>query len=108
MSSSRHARAAVAVGILALAAIPAAVAASHFSNRIGTLFSVAIGVPVALALGLIGLALARRAAFRLDRSVVRAGERTVRIARFVVWASLYVAVTGALALGFYGALRARS
>ena len=50
----------------------------------------------------------RRARTKLDRSVRRAGERAVRAARFFAYAGLYLAVTGALALGFYGALHLRS
>jgi hypothetical protein len=36
--------------------------------------------------------------------VRRAAARSVRIARFLALAGLYLAVTGALALGFYGLL----
>jgi len=108
MSSSRQARAAVVLGVLAILAIPAGGAASLLSSGIGLLFALVIAVPVAVVLGLVGLAFSRRATLLLERSVVRAGERTVRAARLVVWAGLYLGVTGALALGFYGALRARS
>ncbi len=37
-------------------------------------------------------------------SVRRAAERSVRVARFLALTGLYVAVTGGLALGFYGLL----
>jgi len=108
MSGSRQAWAAVVFGALAVVAIPAGALVSVLLSGVGVLYAIVIAVPVALALGLIGLAVSRRATFLLDRSVPRAGERTVRAGRFLVWAGLYVAVTGALALGFYGALRARS
>jgi hypothetical protein len=45
---------------------------------------------------------------RLDRSVRRVGVRAVRVARFLAFAGLYVAVTGGLALAFYGVLHLRS
>jgi hypothetical protein len=65
-------------------------------------------VPVALVCGFLAVLVARRARFRLDRSVRRAGERLVRTSRWLAWCGLYVAVTGCLALVFYGVLRARS
>jgi hypothetical protein len=63
---------------------------------------------VAIVAGLLAVLVARRARLRLDRSVRRAGERVVRVSRWLAWSGLYVAVTGALALVFYGVLRARS
>jgi hypothetical protein len=36
------------------------------------------------------------------------GATTVRLARLVAWTGLYLAVTGGLALAFYGVLRASS
>ena len=51
---------------------------------------------------------ADRARARLERSVRRAGAGLVRTARVVAWSGVYVAVTGGLALAFYGVLRASS
>ena len=67
-----------------------------------------VAVPSALLLGLIGLSASRRARYKLDRSVLRVGERTARFGRFLVWAGIYCALVGGLALGFYGLLRAKS
>jgi hypothetical protein len=108
MSSSRQARTAVVFGVLAIAAIPAGAGASFLVNGVGLLFALVIAVPAAIVLGLLGLAFSRRATLLFERSVRRAGERSVRAARLIVWTGLYLGVTGALALGFYGALRARS
>ena len=109
MSSSKGpAWAAIFFGTLALLAIPAAAALSASLASVEVLHAIVIAVPVAFLLGLIGVSLARRARYRLERSVYRPGERTVRFARFLVWAGLYVALIGALALGFYGLLRAAS
>jgi hypothetical protein len=57
--------------------------------------------------GLLALGLARRARQRLERSVRRAGAGIVRTGRWFAWSGLYLAATGALALGFYGLLRLR-
>jgi hypothetical protein len=109
MSSSRGpAWAAIVLGTLALLAIPAAAALSTVLAAVPVLRATLIAVPAALVLGLVGVSASRRARFRLERSVYRPGERTVRVGRFLVWAGLYVGMIGALALGFYGLLRAAS
>jgi hypothetical protein len=106
-SSSAAARAGVLLGVLAVAAIPGTVAASHIGHGVTLLRSLEIGVPVAFVLGLVAVAVVRRARFRVDRSVTRRGERLVRLARFLAWTGIYVATTGAIALGFYGLLVVR-
>ena len=109
MSSSRPAGVtAIVFGLLAVAAIPVAVLAAVFLPSVDVLPALEAAVPTALLLGLIGLSASRRARYKLDRSVLRIGERTARFGRFLVWAGIYCAVVGALALGFYGLLRARS
>ena len=55
-------------------------------------------------LALLALARARRARLAGARSVRRAAASRAP-GRFLVWAGLYAAATGALALGIYGALR---
>ena len=67
-----------------------------------------VSVPAAFVFGLCGISASRRARFRLSRSVARKGERTVRFSRILVWTGLYMALVGAIALGFYGLLRAAS
>jgi hypothetical protein len=109
MSSSRPSAAVAAFfGFVALLAIPAGGAAAAFTTRVTLLRAVYIAVPVACAAGLIALAAYRHSRARLDRSIQRRGARIVRIARYLAFAGLYVAVTGALALGFYGLLHLRS
>jgi hypothetical protein len=110
MSSSNKALRFVAIlfGLLALAVVPVAVAAAILVPGLDVLPALVVGVPVAFVCGLIGVSAARRARFKVDRSVYRAGEGTVRFARFLVWAGLYVSLVSALALGFYGLLRAAS
>ena len=109
MSSSRRlAWAAILLGALALLAIPAGAALSALLASVEMLRATLVAVPTAFVLGLAGVAASRRARFRLERSVYRPGERTVRIGRLLVWAGLYAAVIGALALGVYGVLRTSS
>jgi len=104
MSSNKEARLAAALGAVAVLAIPGAVAAAAFTTRVKLLPAVYIAVPVAFVVGLAGIAVYRRARAALERSVRRVSERPVRIARFLALTGLYLAVTGALALGFYGLL----
>jgi hypothetical protein len=102
MSGSSEPRLAVALGALAVLAIPLAVAAAAFTARVQLLQAVYVAVPVAFLAGIGGVATYRRARAVLDRSVRRVGETPVRAARWLIFAGLYLAVTGALALGFYG------
>ena len=53
-----------------------------------------VAVPAAFVLSLLGISAARRARFKVDRSVFRAGDRTARLGQFLVWAGLYFAVVG--------------
>jgi hypothetical protein len=109
MSSSRvEALAAVVFGLVAIAAIPVAVAASEWLGRVKLLHATYVGVGAAFLAGLLGLGLARHARFKLERSVRRAGEGLVRTGRWLAWSGLYLGLTGLLALGFYGLLRLRS
>jgi hypothetical protein len=100
MSSSSVAR---VLGALAVVAIPAAVAASRWVNGLSLLESLYAAVPASFVLALAAVAAARRARFARARRVVAAGGRWESI---LAWAGLYVAITGALALAVYGALRA--
>jgi hypothetical protein len=104
MSSSNAARAGVLLGALAVAAIPAGVAAAWYSASLALVRALEIAVPAAFVLGLAAAAVVRRARYRLERSVARHGERTVTVARLLAWSGLYVGATGAIALGFYGLL----
>jgi hypothetical protein len=106
--ASRPASIALVLGLLALAAIPVAAVVSATSEEIGLLEAELVAVPAAFVLGLVAVSFSRRARYRVERSVRRAGGGLVRAARLVAWTGVYVAVTGGLALGFYGVLRAAS
>ena len=106
MRSSNPARiVAIVFGTLAVLAIPVAVAAAVFVPSVDVLPALVVAVPSAFVLALIGISAARRARFRVERSVYRSGERSVRFGRFLVWSGLYVSLVGALALAFYSVLR---
>jgi putative Mn2+ efflux pump MntP len=107
MSSSRAARFAVFFGAVAVLAIPVGVAAAAFTSKVMLLPAVYVAVPIAFVLGLLALASYRRARAQLERRVRRPGEHIVRAARLLVFAGLYFAVIGALALGFYGLLHVK-
>jgi uncharacterized membrane protein YfcA len=103
-SNRAAARAAIFFGAVAVLAIPAAVVLSRQTSA-RLLESLYVAVPVAVGLGLISLALARRARFAVERSVRPERPRLVRFARAMAWLGVYAGVTGALALGVYGLLR---
>lgn len=91
-------------GALAVLAVPAAVAASRWLSGITLLRGLYVAVPASFVLALIALAAHRRARFRRARSVHAADSG--RWETLLAWAGMYVAVTSALALAIYAALRA--
>jgi hypothetical protein len=104
-SSSRGARVAVFFGALAWIPIPLAVILSRYTSFARLLESLYVAVAVSCACGLIAVLGLRRARYAAARSV-REDRGPGRIARFLAWGGLYVGITGALALGVYGLLRA--
>jgi hypothetical protein len=108
MSSSNGGRVAILFGTLAIAALPVAVAVAWRRPEISLLQATEVGVPVSFGLGVVAVVIARRARFRLDRSITRRGARLVRAGRMLAWTGIYLAVAGGVALGFYGLLNARS
>jgi hypothetical protein len=95
---------AIVFGTLAVLAIPAAIAVAIFSPSVDVLPALKVAVPSAFVLALIGISAARRARYRVERSVYRSGERSIRFGRFLVWSGLYFSLVGALALAFYSVL----
>ncbi len=109
MTSTRQAWASVVLGAMALAAVPAATVLSERGVLAVDLVRATIAaVCASMVLGLIGVSTARRARFRIERSLRRRGERTLRLGRFLVFAGLYVGLVGAIALGFYAVVLAFS
>jgi hypothetical protein len=103
-SSNPAATGALAAGLLAVAALPAAIALAQVSARV-KLVQAAAGAPVAALLGIAALVLARRARRRSERSLGRAGGMgAARAGRILGVLGLCLAASGAIAIGFYGLL----
>jgi hypothetical protein len=103
-SSNPAATAALAAGLLAVAALPAAVALAQVSSRV-KLVQAAAGAPVAAVLGAAAIVLARRAHRRAERTLGRTGGLGVaRAGRILGVLGLCLAASAAIAIGFYGLL----
>jgi hypothetical protein len=90
----------VLFGVLAFAAIPAAVAYSRFSKEF-ELVDAAWAIPAAAVLGLIALGLARRARRQLRFTFVRGRHAAARVGRTLAVLALCLAVTASISVGFY-------
>jgi hypothetical protein len=98
---NRAAAFSLVVGLLAVAAIPVAILVTNWRNDLRLLHA-GVAVPVAGLLGIVAIRLARRARRRLERTLGRArGARSARLGRILGWLGLYLALIGAIALGFY-------
>jgi len=107
VSSSNAARiVAILLGTLAVIAIPVAIALAIFLPQVNILPALIVAIPAAFVFGLLGISAYRRARFKVERSVYRVGEGSVRFGRFLVWTGIYASLVGGLALGVYGVLRA--
>ena len=92
------------VGLLAVAALPVAVAVAQLSPRV-KLLQAAAAIPVAAVLGVAALLLARRAVRRAERTLGRVGgEDTARAGRVLGVLALCVAASATIAVGFYALL----
>ena len=92
-------------GLVAVATIPAAVVASEVLASMELLHA-AFAVPAAAVIGLFALALAGRALRQVQLTVGRVGgERTAAAGRLLGLLAVYLALTAALALGFFGLLK---
>jgi hypothetical protein len=96
---------AVAAGFLSLLALPAAIEASRRFEELTLTVAVAIGAGVGAFLALLSIAFVRRARYRYERTLGRVGGAGLaRAGRFLGVLGLLVAITAALALGFFGLL----
>ena len=95
------------VGLLAAAALPAAVAYAYWSDRVQLIWA-GVAVPGAVVLGLVALALARRAERRARMSLLRrSGSLSARLGRLLAMLGLLFAGSGLTALAVYAALTYR-
>lgn len=94
----------VVAGLVSCASLPAAIYATRYSDSYDLLHS-ASAIPVAVASGVVGLALARRARVR-GRVILSAGGggRTVMAGRVLSVIGLCMAASAVVALGVYGVL----
>jgi hypothetical protein len=101
------ARTSVALGALAVLAVPAGVVAAQSLKGVTLLRSLYVSAPAAIVLALVAVVTARYARVAAQRTVFAERRGPVRIARFLAWFGMYVGVTAALAIAVYWILRAR-
>ena len=100
-SSNHRASLAVLLGIAAVVAVPVGVVLSGQLAGV-TLVDAAWAVPVAAAAGLSALLFARGARGRIQRTLERAGGAgRARTGRLLGIAGICIALSGAIAVGFY-------
>ena len=95
------ARASVLVGLLSVATMPVAILATRWSEQY-ELMQAGFAIPVGAALGLLAIALARRARSRLAPTLGHPrGSRTARLGRFLGLLGFLLALTAAGSLAVY-------
>jgi hypothetical protein len=100
-SSNGRASVAVLLGLVAVAAVPAAVLLARRTPGIA-LIDAAWAIPFAFAAGVGALLCARGAKGAIVRSLERAGGRgRIRAGRILAVAGISVALSAAIAVGFY-------
>jgi hypothetical protein len=99
--SNHRATLAVLCGLVAVLVVPAAVVLSRRSSTL-TLVDAAWAVPVAVGFGIAALLFARGARGRIRATLERArGRARTRVARVLGVAGICVALSAAIAVGFY-------
>jgi hypothetical protein len=94
----------VALGALAVVALPAAIAATEMSDSY-TLLQAGFAVPLALILGVAAIVLARAVRARSRATLVEgAGPRAASTGRLLGILGVCIACAGAIALGVYALL----
>ena len=95
------ARASVFVGLLSVATMPVAILATRWSEQY-ELMQAGFAIPLGAALGLLAIALARRARSRLAPTLGHPrGSRTARLGRFLGLLGFLLALTAAGSLAVY-------
>ena len=95
------ARASVLVGLLSVATMPAAILATRWSEEY-ELLQAGFAIPLGAALGLLAVALARRARSRLAPTLGHPkGTRTARLGRLLGLLGFLLALTAAGSLAVY-------
>ena len=102
-SSRRNGRATLALvtGLIAVLAVPVAIALARRTHRIVLLDS-AYAIPVAVAFAILALLFARGAQGRIRQTLERAGGRgRLRWGRRLAVAGIAIALAASIAVGFY-------
>jgi hypothetical protein len=94
----------VLLGVLGLATLPAAIAVTERVDGL-SLVEAGFAIPAAIVFGLAAVVIGRRVRGR-DRQTLAAlpGTLVARIGRVLGYVGLYLALTAALAVGFYAVL----
>jgi hypothetical protein len=94
----------VALAVLGLATLPAAIAVTERVDGL-SLVEAGFAIPVAIAFALAAVVIGRRVRSRSRQTLAALpGTRVARIGRVLGYAGIYVALTAALAVGFYAIL----
>jgi hypothetical protein len=92
--------AAVVVGLLSVATVPAAIAYTHYEDV--KLLRAGWAIVPGLVLGLVAVWLGRAARRRTERTIGRVGgARIARFGRFLGGLGIYLALAGAISVGVY-------
>jgi hypothetical protein len=104
-SPARAARGSLVAGMASVATLPVAVYLTRFSDSYDLLHS-GFAIPLAAALGVVALLLARRAQVRASLSLTGEGARSraATAGRILGILGLCLAASGLVALGVYGLL----
>jgi hypothetical protein len=98
----------VALGLLGVAALPAAIAITDQVDTL-SLLEAGFAIPAALLLALAAVIVGRRVRRRSRQTLATLpGARVARFGRVLGYLGLYVALTAALAVGFYAVLTVAS
>jgi hypothetical protein len=99
-----RAAASLVVGLVAVFAVPLAIAASRYFDEL-TLVQSCASAALAALLGVFAIALARRARETAQRTLGRSGgEGTARVGKWLGVLALWIAATTGLAVAFYALL----
>jgi ABC-type uncharacterized transport system permease subunit len=94
----------VLLGLLALATLPAAIAVTERVNGL-SLVEAGFAIPAAILFGLGAVVIGRKVRRRSRQTLGEVpGTRVARLGRILGYVALYLALTAALAVGFYAVL----
>jgi hypothetical protein len=96
--------ASVVLGLLGLATLPAAIAVTERVDGL-SLVEAGFAIPAAIVFALAAIVIGRRVHGRTRQTLASLpGARVARVGRVLGYAGLYLALTAALAVGFYAVL----